>query len=187
MFEHFWSQMKEKFTEFQRKRFIDSFFPILKQMSYENELEIYSLSTEYYLEYRALTFNVEYCLLTIEYGIGISIDENIQNNEFLKNLRKKFLEHLSIVNDSYSFNKEYLADGAKANYASIISRINNCTFQESADIINKQLYKIEDEIFCCIEEIIDREIPVPHIYLSTIENYICEHLLFHQNSVRYEK
>ncbi len=86
--------MKENITEFQRKRFIDSFISNIEanRKSYESELEIYSLSEDY-LEYRALTFNVSYCLLTIGYGIGISIDENIHNNEFLKNVRKKFSEH----------------------------------------------------------------------------------------------
>ena len=188
MFLDFWTQIRVNLTEYQRKRFINSFISYVEasHRKFENQCHNYSLSEEDFLTQRVLTYNIDYCLVTFQFGLGISIDQHILNLDPVKSLHTNFAHISVLINDLYSFSKEYLSNGAKFNYISIMSIINKCSIQESVDLTIKKINHIESKILICVQEIIDCMISIPLEYLTRIKTYLFENLEFHKKSLRYQ-
>lgn len=121
----------------------------------------------------------------IEYGMNIVLNDNIANNKYINDLNMHFIDITFIINDIYSFKKEF-NDSYFMNFVYIIYKESNCSIEES---INKSIVILNEKIleFKKIEHIITNKNNNDNVntYIKGLKYWISGFLLWSKISPRY--
>lgn len=142
MFYDIWKSLN--LNDILSKRFFDRFNYYVNGVIEESKNINYFLNEKSYFINRRKTSEVHVVALLIEYDINES-DEDIYkycNNESINVLNMSFVDITFIINDIYSFKKEY-NDNYFMNLVYIIHKENNYDIETS---INKCINKLKNEI-----------------------------------------
>jgi hypothetical protein len=155
--------------------------------SIEGKEEISRLTAKEFFKYRKLNFGVEAIIVAIEYVVGISYDENVFASQLLKQVHNYFCKHLILINDLYSFKKEFVTNGAPDNYVTAISRRLNCTIEKALNIVLKELAQCENDFCKCVTAFKSSDLHFFDDCLIALENFLFESTQFHKSSIRYQQ
>lgn len=142
MFYDIW--MSLKLNNILSKRFFERFNYYVNGVIEESKDINCFLNEECYFINRRKTSEVHVVALLIEYDINERNEDiyNYFNNEYINKLNMSFVDITFIINDIYSFKKEY-KDNYFMNLVYIVHKENNCNIESS---INKCIDKFKNEI-----------------------------------------
>lgn len=147
-------------------------------------------SIELFCKNRRKTSESHVVASLIEYGIDIEFTKKINENYLINELNMCFIDITFIINDIYSFKKEYY-DDYFMNLVYIIHKVNKCNFQDSLNhayiMYNQKILKFDS----IIDDIYKSNDIIVHVnlidkYVSGLKYWISGFLLWSKVSPRYD-
>lgn len=175
------------------RRFTKRFEEYVEGLIFESN-NIYEINKypniELFCKNRRKTSESHVVATLIEYGINIDLPNEINENYLINELNMCFIDITFIINDIYSFKKEYL-DDYFMNLIYIIHKVNKCNFQDSLNyayiLYNQKISKF-DLIINDINKLDDikEHINIVNKYISGLKNWISGFLYWSKVSPRYK-
>lgn len=168
-----------------KKRFSIRFKDYVNGLIEESKTKNNYMSLTDFYNNRKKTSESYVVAVLVEYGMGIILDDNIENNNYMYDLNMCFIDITFIINDIYSFKKEF-NDGYYMNFVYIIYKEYNCNIEEA---INKSIIILQEKIikFEKLNVIIRKTINNDKIdtYINGLKYWISGFLLWSKISPRY--
>ena len=142
----------------------------IDEHNWKNEVDDFNM--DQFFEHKKVAFNGDIGLVILD----MALDINIMRDDRLLRARDIYRTITSMINDLYSYDKDFLQNDAKFNYLAVYSKHNNCSLSVTVSSIKKLLESCEREL-CLLE------INYPDI--KHMNRLIGELVMFHQVSERY--
>lgn len=142
LFYKIWNNIKLKSNVNSLKQFSNS----IKDWFLTLKIKTTKIDRHSYLPFRRVNAGFFFTLSVLRYGMDINLNDNILNDKYIKNIQNIVGDHAMLVNDLYSYKKEFIKNVNKSYQSNIISILKNT-----------ENLNIEDAIKETINIILDRE------------------------------